>query len=73
MLVAGVVRHQVDDDAQVMVVRVRQQAVEGGQVAEDGFDLDVVGDVVAVVVHRRGIERREPQRIDAEVDEVVQV
>ena len=47
-------------------------AVEGRQVAVRGLDVDVVGDVVAVVGLRRGVARVEPQPVDAEVDQVVQ-
>ena len=36
-------------------------------------DAAIVGDVVAVVAQRRGIERQQPQRGDAEVLEVVEL
>ena len=49
-----------------------EQRVELGQVAEDRLDVARVGDVVAVVGHRRGVERRDPQGVDAEVGEVGQ-
>ena len=48
------------------------QLVEVRQRAEDRVDVAVVGDVVPSVGHRRGVERRDPQRVDAEVAEVGQ-
>ena len=43
------VRHPVEDDADPAVVRGRDQRVEVGERPEDGVDVAVVGDVVAVV------------------------
>src|SRR5439155_17269255 len=40
--------------------------------AELRVDRGVVRDVVAEVGQRRGVERREPERVDAEPDEVVE-
>ena len=47
-------------------VRLRDQRVEVGEVAEERVDVAVVGDVVAEVGHRRRVERREPDGVDAE-------
>jgi len=46
---------------------------EIGHVAVSGVDVLVVGDVVAVIAQRRGIERQQPQRGDAEILEVVEL
>ncbi len=70
VLVGGVVGHQVDDDAQVQLVGPGHQGVGVGQRAEQRVDVAVVGDVVAVVVLRRGVERRDPQRVDTQLGEV---
>ena len=72
VLAGGVVGDQVHDDAQAEVVRLRQHGVEVGERAEERVHVAVVGDVVAVVVLRRGVERRDPHRVDAEVVEVGQ-
>ncbi len=48
------------------------QQVELGEVAEDRVDVAVVGHVVAVVVLRRGIERAQPDPVDAELLQVRQ-
>ena len=67
VLVGGVVGHQVDDHPQAELVGLRDQRVGVGERAEERVDVAVVGDVVAVVVLRRGVERRDPERVDAEV------
>ena len=52
VLVAGVVRHQVHEHADVPLGRGRDQLVEVGQRAERRVDVAVVGDVVAPVLVR---------------------
>ena len=53
-------------------VRLRDEPVEVLERAEERIDAGVVGHVVAEVLHRRGIDRREPQRVDAQPLEVIQ-
>ena len=72
MLVGGVVGHEVEDHFQAARMRVGQQGVEVGQRAEQRIDVAIVGDVVAEVGHRRGEDRREPDRIDAQFDQVIE-
>ena len=72
MLVGGVVRDDVDRHPDPALVRVGEQRVEVGERAELRVDVRVVGDVVAVVGLRRGIERRQPERIDAELLQIRQ-
>ncbi len=55
-----------------MLVRSREQRVERLQPAVLGLDVEVVGDVVAVVVLRGRVAGRQPQRVDAETGEVRQ-
>ena len=66
----GVVRDVVEDQPQPEPMRLLRQRVEVGERAEARVDVAVVGDVVAEVGHRRAVERREPDRVDAEVGEV---
>ena len=66
----GVVGHQVDDHLEAEGVGRGDQRVGVGERAEERVDVAVVGDVVAVVVLRRGVERRDPERVDAEVAQV---
>ena len=72
VLARGVVGDQVDDHLEPELVGPGQQRVGVRQRAEERVDVAVVGDVVAVVVLRRGVERRDPEGVDAEVAEVGQ-
>ena len=42
-----------------------------GQASEGGIDVGEVGDVVAEVLHRRFVNRRKPNCLHAQVDQVV--
>ena len=66
MLVRGMAGDEVDDDADAAPMRLGEQSVELREVPEGGVDVAVVSDVVAEVRHGRAIERREPDRVDAE-------
>src|SRR6185295_16376761 len=66
MLVGGVVRHEIDQHADLATVRLFEEMIEVAERAKDRVDVAVVGDVVAEVLHRRAIERREPDRLDTE-------
>ena len=72
VLVGGVVGHHVDDDLEVELVGARDHRVGVGERAEDRVDVAVVGDVVAGVGLRRGVEGREPDGVDAEGAQVGQ-
>ena len=73
MLIGRVVDDELGDDADVPPVRLVDEAIEVGERAVGGMNVLVVGDVVAVVAQRRGIEGRSHTRIDAEPLEVVQL
>ena len=73
VLVAGVVHDEVDDDAHAALVRGVDELHEVGEVAELRQDVGVVGDVVAAVAQRRLEERRQPEAVDAEPLEVVEL
>jgi hypothetical protein len=68
-----VVDDQIHDELHAAGVRAGQQLVEGLEVAEEPVDLLVVADVVAVVVLRRLVDRRQPEHIDTQFGEVVQM
>ena len=61
MLDRGVAGHQVHQQPQAVVVGRCDQAVEVLEVAVDGVDRGVVGDVVAEVRHRRRVDGRQPE------------
>ena len=73
MLVGGVVEDQLGDDAQAALVGLADERLEVAQRAVLGLTLGVVGDVVAVVLQRRRIERQQPDRGDAQVLQVVEL
>src|SRR5690606_21538098 len=73
VLIGGVVERQVDDDAHVALVRLRHELAELLEGAELGQDLRVVGHVVAAVAQRRLIDRRDPQRVDPEPLQIVEL
>ena len=73
MLVGGVVDDELGDDADAAVVRGLDEGLEVPGHAVGRIDAAVVGDVVAVVAQRRGIERHHPDRRGAEVLDVVEL
>ena len=73
VLVGAVVGHQVDDHPDPQLVGARDEGVGVAEVTEDGVDVAVVGDVVARVGLRAPVERRQPERVDAEGLQVLEV
>ena len=71
VLVGGVVEHQVDEDADAAVGCCPYQLDEVADRAEPRVDAVEVGDVVAVVAARRGVERQQPQAGHAQAGQVV--
>ena len=72
MLVGGVIEDQVGDDADAALVRGFGQGLEVLDRAEHGMNLAEVGNVVAVVLHRRREDGHEPQAVHAQVAEIIQ-
>ena len=73
MLIRRVVDDELGDDADAALVRLVDEALEVLDRAVARMDALVVGDVVAVVAQRRRIEGQEPQRVDAEPLQVVEL
>ena len=72
VLGGGVVDHEVHHEPHAALVDRGEQRVEVRERAEHRLDVLVVGDVVAVVVLRRGVDGREPDHVDAERAQVVE-
>ena len=72
MLVGRVVDHQIHHDLQTALVRFGKQLVHILQGAEQRIDILIIGNIVAVVVLRRLVDRGEPHHVHAEVGEVVE-
>ena len=73
MLVGAVRIDLVDDDLEPERVRALDQRVEVGERAEHRIDVAIIGDVVAEVAHRRGEEGRQPDRVDAEARDIIEL
>ncbi len=73
MLVAGVVHDEVDDHAHAALMGGVDELHEVGQVAELRQHRGVVGDVVTAVAQRRLEEGRQPQAVDSQPLEVVEL
>jgi hypothetical protein len=71
MPVRGVVRHEIEDQADAARVQRPNQPVEILERAEQRVDPDIIGDVVAEIRHRRRIDRRDPDRADPEPAEIL--
>src|SRR5438093_7612619 len=72
MLIAGVIDHQLGDDADAPAVGLAQQGFEIGERAVIRMDGGVIGDVIAIVAQRRRIERQQPQNVDAQILQIVE-
>src|SRR5690606_35484755 len=73
MLIGGVIDDQLGDDADAALVRGPHEGLEVAQRAVARMDALVVRDVVPIVTQRRRIEGQQPERVDAEVREVVEL
>ena len=72
VLVAGVVHHQVGDDADAARVRRLDELDEVADGAEVGQDRHEVSDVVPAVPQRGIVDRQQPDAVDAEPLEIVE-
>jgi hypothetical protein len=70
---AGVVDHEVHDQLHPALVQPGDQLVELLERPEQGVHVLVVADVVTVVGHRRPVDRAQPDDVDAQPLEVVEV
>ena len=71
--VGGVGVDLIDDDLQAQLVRTGDQPVEILDRAEDRIDPDIVRDVVTEILHRRGEEGRQPDPVDAQRRDMIQM
>ena len=73
MLAARVVGDEVEHDLDPARIRIGDERVEVVQRSVVGMDAVEVGDVVPPVRVRRGVDRRQPDRVDAQPLEVVEL
>ena len=72
MFIGGMVRHEIKDDLDAARVRGLKKRIEVRERAEKGVDGAVVANVIPKVSHRRGKDRGDPNRVDSEIDQVLQ-
>ena len=72
-LIRRMVRHEIDDHANAAAMSLRYEAIERGKIAEVGMDAAVVADVVAPVLERRRVDGIQPDGVDAERLEIVEM
>lgn len=65
------VDHKIQHHPDAAFVQFCEQRIEVVHAAEDWVDGTVIGHIVAEIEHRRCINRREPDGIDAELSEIV--
>ncbi len=73
MLVGSMIEHQFRDHAQAPLVRLAEEDAEIVQRAVAGVDALVIGNVVAVVFPRRGVEGQQPDGVDPQVLQVIEL
>ena len=73
VLVGGVVDDEVGDDPDAAGMGRLGQRLEVGDGPDGGMDLAEVGDVVAVVLQGRGVDGHQPEAVDAQLLEVVEL
>ena len=72
MFTRGVVRDNIENDAEIELVGSSDQPVDVVERAVTRINVAVIRDVVAMVVPWRGVERGEPDDVDTEPLEVIQ-
>src|SRR5262249_11264948 len=72
MLVGPVIWNEVENDFEIARMGCFQQAVEVSERAKQRMHGAIVGHVVAEILHRRRIDRRNPYAVDTEPAQVVQ-
>jgi hypothetical protein len=72
MLIAGVVDDQLDHHLHVVLMSRVQEKLEIVQGPIGRIDVDVVGDIVAVVAQRRGEKGQQPDACDTQILQVIQ-
>src|SRR6202011_1327880 len=72
MLDRRVIRNKVEDDFELLYMRFINDEIETFERAKDRINPTVISDIITEVMHWRGIDRRNPDRIDAEPDKIIE-
>src|SRR5215469_9535948 len=73
MLIRGMVQHHLDDDTNAPFVRGVQECFEIVERSVDWVYRAVIGDIVPIVPQGRGKERHQPETVDPQILQVVQL
>src|SRR3989442_15797724 len=73
MLIGGMVRYKVQNELEVALVGLLQQGVQILKGPEERMNSGVIGNVIAKIGHRRWVDRREPDGVNAEPAQVIQL
>src|SRR6476660_5326240 len=73
ILIARVIDHEFGDHAEIALMRGVEKRSEVIERAEIRIYVKIIGNVVAVIAHRRWIERQQPDRRDAEFLQIIQL
>ena len=73
ILIGRVIDHEFGDHAQIPVMRGVEKRSEIVERAEIRIYVKIIGNVVAVVAHRRRIKRQQPDRRDAKFVQIIQL
>ena len=72
MLVGRMVRHKIQNHLEAAAMDFFEQAIEVFHGAEDRIDAAIIGDIVSKIGHRRRIDRRDPDGVDAKLHQIVE-
>src|SRR3984893_16520056 len=67
-----VVWNKVENDFELFCMRFINEAAETFERAKDRINPTVISDIITEVMHWQGIDRRNPDRIDAEPDKIIE-
>src|SRR5574339_343376 len=73
MLIRGMVEHEIGNDSHAAAMRLIQKPTDVSQRAVLAEDPSIVGHVVAVVSQRRREKREEPDAVDSQPLQIVQL
>ena len=65
--------HQIDDHAQAARMGPGDEMIEIDKPAEERIDITIIGDIVAEIRHRRDEERGDPDRVRAQIDDMIEM
>ena len=73
MFIGGMVDHQVHDDADSSLLSLGQEFFHIGHVPKNVCNGFIIGNIIAIVIHRGLVNRREPDGRDAQFLQVIQL